>query len=347
MAARVQHGSRGTAPAPRQARDLPSVEAPPIVHQALHSPAQSLDASTRASLEPNFGARLDRVRIHAGDQAAQAARAVHAQAYTVGNDIFFAAGRYNPQSSEGRRLLAHELTHAIQQSGGARGLSPAPRAVARDPQPGDPPKAAAPAPSAPTDAKKPQNGQATVPVPPAQLPAPLQPAPAAAPGAAPAPSPAPAQPGPVAPAAPAPAPAAPAGGAAAPGAGPKAPDRVSFADLGIVSFGARIGFPTPDSKPGDPPTAFQESMKKGEVLNWFYTGQAPSEYSIDPGKLVGSLWGIFSTQISPSTAAKIAAAAASKPKGPGPTVNVDTTLLLNMGGAKKGGGAGVTLTVNF
>lgn len=356
MAAGIQNGSRAPA------RDLPSVEAPPVVHEALSSPAQALDASTRALMEPRFSANLDRVRIHAGAQAAQAARAVHAQAYTVGQDIFFAAGRYNPHSGEGQRLLAHELTHAVQQSGGAAGLSAAPRAVARQPQPGDPPKAATPA--APTDAKKPQAGQVTVPVPPAKIPdlklPPALAAQAAAPGAQP-PAAAPAQAAPSAqPAAPSPAPLAPlatpgpaltppAGGAASPGVAPKAPDRVNFADVGVLSFGARIGFPdlSKDTDPNAPSSALQESIKQGEIINYHLTGQLPSQVSIDPAKVVGAAWGIFSTQISPATAAKIAAGMASKPKGSGPTFQLDTTILLDLGGTKKGGGAGATLTVNF
>jgi hypothetical protein len=111
----------------------------------------------------------------------------------------------------------------------------------------------------------------------------------------------------------------------------------------------RIGFPdlSKDTKPGDPPSALQESLKKGEILNFALTGQPPSEYSIDPGKLVGALWGIFSTQIDPSLARKIAAGLASKPTGGGPTYQLDATILLDLGGPKPGGGGGATLTVNF
>ncbi len=88
-------------------------------------------------------------------------------------------------------------------------------------------------------------------------------------------------------------------------------------------------------------------MKKGEILNFMFTGQPPSEYSIDPGKLVGVLWGIFSTQIDPSLAAKIAAGMASKPTGHGLTYQLDATILFSSSGAKSGGGGGATLTVNF
>jgi len=139
--------------------------APPIVHQVLRSPGQSLDAETRAFLEPRFGHDFSRVpvgmqrsslalagashshyereadrsaaqvmrstpapgagpardfgpvRIHTGAAASEAAHAVHARAFTVGRDIVFGSGEYQPHSPRGRRLLAHELTHVVQQGG--------------------------------------------------------------------------------------------------------------------------------------------------------------------------------------------------------------------------------------
>ncbi len=92
--------------------------APPIVHDVLRSPGQALDAQTRAFFEPRFGHSFSRVRIHADGQAAESARAVNASAYTVGQNIFFGPQRYAPGTAEGNRLLAHELTHTIQQSQG-------------------------------------------------------------------------------------------------------------------------------------------------------------------------------------------------------------------------------------
>ena len=89
--------------------------APPIVHDVLRSPGQPLDRATRASLEPRFGHDFSRVRIHSDAKAAESARAVAAQAYTVGSDIVFGAGCYSPGTETGRRLLAHELTHVVQQ----------------------------------------------------------------------------------------------------------------------------------------------------------------------------------------------------------------------------------------
>jgi hypothetical protein len=88
---------------------------PPIVHEALGSPGRPLDAAARADMEPRFGHDFSKVRIHADDRAAQSARAVNALAYTVGRDVVFDAGRFSPGTRAGRQLLAHELTHVMQQ----------------------------------------------------------------------------------------------------------------------------------------------------------------------------------------------------------------------------------------
>lgn len=101
-------------------------DAPPVVHEVLAAPGRPMDTQTRAFFEPRFARRFDRVRIHTGVQAARSARAVGAEAYTVGRDIVFGAGRYAPHSSNGRALLAHELTHTVQQGdapqAGGRGV---------------------------------------------------------------------------------------------------------------------------------------------------------------------------------------------------------------------------------
>jgi hypothetical protein len=66
-------------------------------------------------MEPRFGCDFSRVRIHADDKAAESARALHARAYTVGHDLVFGGGQYAPDDSAGKVLLAHELTHVVQQ----------------------------------------------------------------------------------------------------------------------------------------------------------------------------------------------------------------------------------------
>ncbi len=88
-----------------------------IVHEALSSPGQPLDAGTRAFMEPRFGHDFSQVRVHTDRQAAQSAQAVNALAYTVGRDVVFGEGEYKPETSEGRRLLVHELMHVVQQRG--------------------------------------------------------------------------------------------------------------------------------------------------------------------------------------------------------------------------------------
>jgi len=74
-----------------------------------------LDSATRAFFEPRFGTDFSHVRVHTDSHAAASARSVNALAYTVGHDVVFGAGQYAPQTSEGRHLLAHELTHVVQQ----------------------------------------------------------------------------------------------------------------------------------------------------------------------------------------------------------------------------------------
>lgn len=93
----------------------PANTAPPIVHDVLRSPGQPLDPGTRAFMEPRFGQDLGGVRVHADAKAAASARAVNALAYTVGRDVVFGAGQYAPGTGDGKRLIAHELTHVVQQ----------------------------------------------------------------------------------------------------------------------------------------------------------------------------------------------------------------------------------------
>lgn len=77
-----------------------------------------LDGGTKSLMENSFGADFSNVTIHTGPDAVQLSNSLRAQAFTVGNDIFFNEGKYNPNSMKGKQLLAHELTHTLQQSGG-------------------------------------------------------------------------------------------------------------------------------------------------------------------------------------------------------------------------------------
>jgi hypothetical protein len=114
---------------PSDAQRMPSDE-----HRVANSLAPSLDglvgggsalpATARAFFEPRFGASFADVRVHTDARAAGVAESLSARAFTVGHDIVFGAGQYAPESSDGRHLLAHELTHVLQQDR-ARGATSA------------------------------------------------------------------------------------------------------------------------------------------------------------------------------------------------------------------------------
>ncbi|WP_291994983.1 DUF4157 domain-containing protein [Candidatus Accumulibacter sp. ACC003] len=84
-----------------------------------------LDGHTRDFFEPRFGRDLGAVRVHSGPREGEMARLLQARAFTLGNDVVFAPGRYQPGSDSGRRLIAHELAHAVS-GGGADTIARAP-----------------------------------------------------------------------------------------------------------------------------------------------------------------------------------------------------------------------------
>ena len=104
------------------ARAADSGEAPEVAPEVEESiqrargGGQALDSRAREQMEPAFGVDFGRVRVHTGTEADRLNRAVSARAFTTGQDIFFGQGEYNPSSSSGRELLAHELTHVMQQN---------------------------------------------------------------------------------------------------------------------------------------------------------------------------------------------------------------------------------------
>ncbi len=99
----------------RKARSGRPFAAPSIVDDVLRSPGQPLDSESRGFMEERFGYDFSSVRVHADEQAQRSADATNAEAYTVGHDIVFASGSYAPQTPAGQELLAHELTHVVQQ----------------------------------------------------------------------------------------------------------------------------------------------------------------------------------------------------------------------------------------
>ena len=86
-------------------------------HGAARSSSQPLDPDARQFMEQRFGHDFSHVRIHVNSAAAEASRAMGAQAYTLGTDIAFGLGQYQPNTRTGRFLIAHELTHVLQQRG--------------------------------------------------------------------------------------------------------------------------------------------------------------------------------------------------------------------------------------
>jgi hypothetical protein len=84
-----------------------------------------LDRGTRGFMESRLGADFGDVRIHTDSKASESARSVQAYAYTVGNDVVFQSGKYEPESESGQRMLAHELTHVMQQRSGPVAGTPA------------------------------------------------------------------------------------------------------------------------------------------------------------------------------------------------------------------------------
>ena len=89
--------------------------APPLVHEVLRAPGRPLDPTIRALAEHHFGHDFSRVRVHTDAKAVDSAQQVNARAYTSGRDIVFNEGQYSPQTDSGKKLLAHELTHVVQQ----------------------------------------------------------------------------------------------------------------------------------------------------------------------------------------------------------------------------------------
>jgi hypothetical protein len=103
-----------------------AMSAPPSVRNALRSGGRPLEPALRAEMESSFGEDFSAVRVHTGRAAAASAESIQALAYTAGSDVVFGAGRYAPETGEGRKLLAHELAHVAQQRPGvlSRAVTP-------------------------------------------------------------------------------------------------------------------------------------------------------------------------------------------------------------------------------
>jgi hypothetical protein len=100
-----------------EGNDSPSVNTKSSAHDLLSGAGQPLDPATRAFMEPHFQRSFNDVRVHTDQVADASARSVNALAFTVGRDVAFRAGQYAPQTSAGRKLIAHELAHVAQGGG--------------------------------------------------------------------------------------------------------------------------------------------------------------------------------------------------------------------------------------
>src|SRR5207248_2059837 len=108
-----------TLPTIRKATRKQETDWPSGLVPVLAAPGKPLEPALRTDMEGRFGLHFSGVRVHTGDEAARSARDVNARAYTVGNNIVFDSGQFSPGTQSGRCLLAHELTHVVQQSGTA------------------------------------------------------------------------------------------------------------------------------------------------------------------------------------------------------------------------------------
>jgi hypothetical protein len=104
-------------------------EASPVRDVVASGGGSPLDVGARSFLEDRLGSDFSDVRVHTGGGADESARSIDAQAYTVGTDVVFRSGAYQPDTSAGRHVLAHELAHVIQQKAGPVDGSPAPGGI--------------------------------------------------------------------------------------------------------------------------------------------------------------------------------------------------------------------------
>jgi hypothetical protein len=114
-------------PPPKTRRLADVARAAADVQRTLAGPGRPLDGHTRQEMEPRFGRDFSDVRLHSDERAARSARALGAAAYTLGSQIVLGGAHRSPDTPEGRRVLAHELAHVVQQGGSRaqlRGLGP-------------------------------------------------------------------------------------------------------------------------------------------------------------------------------------------------------------------------------
>jgi hypothetical protein len=97
---------------------LSEQEQSPVRDVVQSEAGEPLDGTTKGYMESRLGQDFSDVRVHTGGRADESARSINAQAYTVGNDLVFGGGKYQPDTATGQRVIAHELTHVVQQRSG-------------------------------------------------------------------------------------------------------------------------------------------------------------------------------------------------------------------------------------
>ncbi len=114
-----------------QRKESGNSEAPSVVSDAINSSGSRMDVGTQSFMENRFGYDFNNVKIHNDSLAATSAESINALAYTSGNDIVFNRGQYSPDTGSGKKLLAHELIHVVQQNTSIQSKNPAshPRSI--------------------------------------------------------------------------------------------------------------------------------------------------------------------------------------------------------------------------
>ena len=308
---------------------------PPIVQEVLRSSGQLLDTQTRSFVESNFDHDFSDVRVHNDDKAAISPKAVNAHAYTVGHDIVFAEGEYAPTTTAGRRLLAHELTHVVQQNQGghrtqaesqARMIAmrlKSSKSINKQTIYGHPIGLYRQAKESEGEEKKTvkKGEEIKVDVPPekASLILGTTPSKPMSKGEA---------------------------------TEPEMPSRIPLPWLskGSFSLGLRLGFEELSTKSELQKTwsestidPIKQSLQRAKIMNYMLTGKEPTGWEeTDKGQLAKAIWGIFSDNLAPSLAKKISGALSAQTGSSGLSYEVDLILITDFS-KEIGGGLSFTL----
>lgn len=306
----------------RKSRNVGSIDEIPLsVHETLRSPGEPLNRETRAFMEPRLGQDFSNVRIHSDVKAAESAQAIDAQAYTVGQDVAFAMGKYRPDTTTGKSLLAHELVHVVQQARGSIGSDPEARAdlAARQIVEGQEVSSSLVG-GAPyglnrqqtetSKEEKKKTGKKAgkeekVIIPKIKPPEKKTET-------------------------------------------PEMPSRIPIPGLstGRFSLGLRLGFPKLAAETElhqkvftGRPDFLKESLQRAQLMNQILTGEVPTGWEeTDKGELAKYVWGIFSTNIAPDLAKKITSGLSTSAGPGGLTYELDLLLITDFS-KEIGGGA--------